>query len=43
MKTDPKVIDEYIQEETDKGNILGPFSLLSPSGYHVNRIGVIPK
>ena len=39
----PKVIDEYIQEETDKGNILGPFSLLSPSGYHVNRIGVIPK
>ena len=39
----PKVIDEYILEETDKGNILGPFSFQSPSIYHVNRIGVMPK
>ena len=38
-----QVIDEYILEETGKGNILGPFSFQSPSIYHINRIGVIPK
>ena len=30
-------------EEVDRGNILGPFSSQSAEGYHINRIGVIPK
>lgn len=37
----PEVIDKYILEEADKGNILGPFSFQGSEGYHINRVGVI--
>ena len=38
----PEVVDKYILEEVDRVNILGPLSSQS-TGYHINRIGVIPK
>ena len=39
----PEIVDKYILEEVDRDNILGSFSSQSTKGYHINRIGVIPK
>ena len=36
------VIDKYLEQETELGNILGPFSRTAPIIY-VNRFGVILK
>ena len=39
----PGIINEYLQSETQKQNILGPFPPHMPRGIHINRFGVIPK
>ena len=39
----PRVVDEYLRNETAKGNVLGPFSRDTLSDVHTNRFGVIPK
>ena len=39
----PEVIEEYLQKEMEKGNILGPFSPSMMPAVHINRFGVIPK
>lgn len=40
----PEVVDKYIVEEVDKGNIAtGSISTADSEGYHINRTGVIPK
>ena len=39
----PEVIEEYLQKEMEKGNILGPFSPSMMPVVHINRFGVIPK
>ena len=38
-----QVIDEYIEKEVTKGNILGPFSKAIAPKVHINRFGVIPQ
>ena len=42
-KQNPQVIEEYLQSEVGKGNILGPFAPGSAPLVHINRFGVIPK
>ena len=37
------VIDEYLKQETELGNILGPFPKATAPAVHINRFGVIPK
>ena len=39
----PQVIEEYLQGEVTKGNILGPFSPGTAPDTHINRFGAIPK
>ena len=38
-----EVIDKYLEQETELGNILGPFPRTTALVIHVNRFGVIPK
>ena len=42
-KQNPQVIEEYLQAEVAKGNILGPFTQETAPPVHINRFGVIPK
>ena len=37
------VIDKYLEQETELGNILGPFPRTTAPVIHVNRFGVVPK
>ena len=37
------VIDEYLKQEVELGNILGPFPKVTAPAVHINRFGVIPK
>ena len=37
------MIEEYLQAEVAKGNILGPFTQETAPPVHINRFGVIPK
>ena len=37
------MIDKYLEQETELGNILGPFPRTTAPVIHVNRFGVIPK
>ena len=39
----PAVIDEYLQNELDKGRVAGPFVHPPWPNLHVSRFGVIPK
>jgi len=39
----PQVVKEYIQNEVESGNIIGPFPKSLAPAVHINRIGVIPK
>ena len=39
----PQVIEEYIKQELELGNIVGPFSKTLAPAVHINRFGVIPK
>ena len=39
----PEVVEEYIQQEVEKGNILGPFAPGTAPKVHINRFGAIPK
>ena len=39
----PDIIGEYLQTETQKQNILGPFPPHKSQEVHINRFGVIPK
>ena len=40
-RENPTVIEEYLQKEVEKGNILGPFPSSLASVVHINRFGVI--
>ena len=39
----PQVIEEYIKQELELGNIVGPFSKTLTPAVHINRFGVILK
>ena len=39
----PQVINEYIKQESEAGNIIGPFPKELAPNVHINRFGVIPK
>ena len=39
----PQVINDYLEEEREAGNILSPFCPSSFPNLHLNRFGVIPK
>ena len=39
----PEIIEDYLQKEVAKGNILGPFAPSTIPAVHINRFGVIPK
>ena len=39
----PQVIEEYIKQEIELGNVIGPFTKAVASAVHINRFGVIPK
>ena len=41
--TQPHIITNYLQEETDFGTMLGPLDVPPYSDLHINRFGVIPK
>ena len=38
-----QVVEEYLQNEIQQGNILGPFLPHTAPAVHINRFGVIPK
>ena len=42
-KKNPRVVEDYLEKETEAGNILGPFPAVSAPKTHINRFGVIPK
>ena len=42
-KDNPNVVEEYLEKEVEKGNILGPFLPETAPRVHINRFGVIPK
>ena len=42
-KQNPQVIEDYIQMETEAGNMFDPFPPQSIAGLHINRFGAIPK
>ena len=42
-RENPHVIEEYLQNEIQQGNILGPFSPYIAPTVHIYRFGVIPK
>ena len=39
----PQVIEEYIKQEIELGNVIGPFTKAVAPAVHINRFGVIPK
>ena len=39
----PEVVQKYLQDERQKGRVLGPFDLGELPGLHVSKFGVIPK
>ena len=39
----PEVVEQYIQQEVEIGNILGPFASGTAPMVHINRFGAIPK
>lgn len=39
----PKVVESYLQDELESGNIAGPFSPAEVGDANINRFGVIPK
>ena len=41
--THQDVIDEYLKQEVQLGNILGPFPKPTAPAVHINHFGVIPK
>ena len=42
-RENPQVIEEYLQNEIQQGNILGPFLPHTAPAVHIKRFGVIPK
>ena len=42
-KKNPRVVEDYLEKETEAGNILGPFPEVSAPKTHINRFGVILK
>ena len=38
-----QVIEEYIKQEIELSNIIGPFTKAVAPVVHINRFGVIPK
>ena len=41
--SNPKVVEEYLAREVEKGRVVGPLELDALPGVHVSRFGVIPK
>ena len=41
--SNPKVVEEYLAREVEKGRVIGPFEPDALPGVHVSRFGVIPK
>ena len=41
--SNPKVVEEYLAKEVEKGRVVGPLELDTLPGVHVSRFGVIPK
>ena len=39
----PKVIDEYLEEETRLGRVIGPLDDQEVEGIQISQFGVIPK
>ena len=39
----PSVTDDYIKQEVELGNMIGPFPQTMAPEIHINHIGVIPK
>ena len=42
-RQNPQIIEDYLHNETEAGNILGPYPLHSFADLHINRFGTIPK
>ena len=41
--SNPKVVEEYLAREVEKGRVIGSLEMDALPGVHVSRFGLIPK